>query len=71
MQNRGNAEKYTVVGVVTVFFLWLIVTATIYCLSDLFWSFWLWNGVHWSSAENWTYWYTVTHWGALTPFVVG
>jgi hypothetical protein len=50
---------------------WLLVIAAAFIVSDLFWSFWLWHGVHWSGAENWTYWYTVTHWGALTPFVVG
>jgi hypothetical protein len=57
--------------VLAVVFLWLLVIAFGYVLSDLFWSMWLYFGVHWSGAENWTYLYTCTHWGALAPFVVG
>ncbi len=49
----------------------LAILAAIYVLSVLWWSFWLWEGVHWGGAETWSYWYTCTHWGALTPFVVG
>ena len=42
-----------------------------YVISDLWWSIWLTIGVHASGAETWSYWYTLTHWGALTPFVAG
>ncbi len=51
---------------------WIIILVFGYVLSVLWWSFWLWHGVHWSNAEPaWTYWYTCTHWGALAPFVAG
>ena len=49
----------------------LLLLALLYVVSVLFWSFWLWEGVHWGGAETWSYFYTCTHWGALAPFVVG
>jgi hypothetical protein len=45
----------------------LLVFVVIYVLSVLFWSLWLMLGVGWSGAENWSYLYTITHWGLLTP----
>lgn len=42
-----------------------------YVLSVAWWSLWLMLGVHWSGAETWSYLYTATHWGLLTPFVAG
>lgn len=42
-----------------------------YVLSDLWFSAWLYFGVHWSGAESWSYWHTVTHWGAVAPVAVG
>lgn len=49
----------------------LLLVVVGYILSVLWWSFWLMHATHWAGAENWTYWYTCTHWGALTPFVAG
>lgn len=50
---------------------WALMLVVIYVCSVLWWSMWLTFGVHWSGAETWTYWYTCTHWGLLTPFVAG
>lgn len=42
-----------------------------YVISVLWWSLFLMIGVHAAHAETWSYLYTCTHWGALTPFVAG
>jgi hypothetical protein len=60
-----------VLSVVVLLLAWLCVAFAVYAVSDCFWSFWLMHATHWAGAENWTFGYTITHWGALCPFVLG
>jgi hypothetical protein len=64
-----RVRSFSIGGSVVLGFIFTLIGA--YVLSDLWWSIWLTLGVHWAHAENWSYWWTVTHWGLLTPLVAG
>lgn len=52
-------------------FLGLLVFLALYVISVLWWSMWLYFGVHWGHAETWSYGWVCTHWGLLMPLVLG